>query len=322
MKFSRIEESYTSKEGARLVWQGQDEDDTDIVILGKSELDDLTEILSKETSGKVELEDEFSSILINSDVTQFRLKDDRYMEVDTEILRKKILEYRKIPHDVKNLNVKSKEFYFSPQHEKLSTTIKESSSKKSSKQTLLSAILSGKTQEKIPDSDFFRVISNRRSTRKFDNTHPVEDWKIDKILAAADTAPSAGNFQGFEVYYIKDKKIKEALVEAANRQSYVNAPIVLVFCMNPSRVKMKFRDEILAKFSLQDATLAAAYAQLAASALGLSSIWIGMLNEENVQKIIGTDLRPSSILCIGYPDKKRPPKSRRKLRDLIHVLES
>ena len=38
------------------------------------------------------------------------------------------------------------------------------------------------------------------------------------------------------------------------------------------------------KFSIQDATLAAAYSQLAASALGLSSIWIGMFDEEKVKE--------------------------------------
>src|SRR3970282_1681309 len=95
-------------------------------------------------------------------------------------------------------------------------------------------------------------------------------------LAAADTAPTAGNFQGFVVVFVKNKEIKKQLVEAANNQPYVNAPIVLVFCMDPSRVKMNFPPETLSKFSLQDATLAAAYSQLAASALGLSSIWIGM----------------------------------------------
>jgi len=84
---------------------------------------------------------------------------------------------------------------------------------------------------------------------------------------------------------------------------------------------MNFPSKILKKFSLQDATLAAAYSQLAASALGLSSIWIGMIDEEKVKEIIGTDLQPSSILCIGYPHQKRPPKSRRKLKDLVRVIE-
>jgi nitroreductase len=185
----------------------------------------------------------------------------------------------------------------------------------------LNAVLTSKTKSKVSEGDLFRVISTRRSTRNFDTSTPVEQWKVDKILAAADTAPTAGNFQGFEVFYIKNKEIKKRLVEAANNQPYVNAPIVLVFCMDPSRVKMNFRPEILAKFSLQDATLAAAYSQLAASALGLSSIWIGMIDEEKVAQIIGTSLKPSSILCIGYPHQKRPPKSRRKLKDLVHVIE-
>ena len=45
-------------------------------------------------------------------------------------------------------------------------------------------------------------------------------------------------------------------------QPYVNAPVVLVFCMNPDRVKMNFPPNILKKFSLQDATLAGVYSQL------------------------------------------------------------
>jgi len=55
--------------------------------------------------------------------------------------------------------------------------------------------------------------------------------------------------------------------------------------------------------------------------LGLSSIWIGMINEEKVKSILGTDLKPSSILCIGYPEKRRPPKTRRNLKELIQVVE-
>jgi nitroreductase len=84
---------------------------------------------------------------------------------------------------------------------------------------------------------------------------------------------------------------------------------------------MNFPSAILEKFSLQDATLAASYAQLAASGVGLSSIWIGMIDEEKVKSILGTNLRPSSILCIGYPGQRRPPKSRRKLKELIKIIE-
>ena len=183
---------------------------------------------------------------------------------------------------------------------------------------LLETILKAKPEKKA-STDIFKVMANRRSARKF-SKNPVEKWKIDKILAAADTAPTAGNFQGFEIFYVSDKETKEKLVKASNNQPYVNTPLVLVFCMNPSRVKLDFSPKVIMKFSIQDATLAAAYSQLAASALGLSSIWIGMFDEEKVKEIVGTDLRPTSILCIGYPIKKRPAKLRRQLKELIHVV--
>jgi FMN reductase [NAD(P)H] len=57
----------------------------------------------------------------------------------------------------------------------------------------------------------------------------VEEWNIEMVFAAADTAPTAGGFQGFEVSHIKSLQIKVKLVEAANKQTYVNAPVVLVF---------------------------------------------------------------------------------------------
>lgn len=321
MRFQTIEPSYTSKDGCRLVWQGIDEDDTDTVILNKNELEKLIEIFKKNSTGDVELEDQSSMIRVNSDVTQFNLTNHRVLEVKTTDIQEKVLEYAKVPHEPQYVYIDSKEFYPSiwiQDDKKI-----EESNIKTPKQSLIQAILSSepeKTRQDLSPTDLFRVFATRRSTRKFDKTK-VEDWKIDKILSAADVAPTAGNFQGFQVFLIKNKKTKEALVEAANKQPYVDAPVVLVFCMEPSRVKLNFPSEILEKFSLQDATIAASFSLLAASGLGLSTIWIGMFDEEKVKMILGTNLRPSSILCIGYPDKKKPPKSRRKLKELIKVIE-
>lgn len=311
-EFSHVEPSYISKDGCRLIWKGIDEDDQTVVVLNKDELHHLFELLSKDSTGKIELDDEFSSIWVNTDTTQFQLKEHKTLEVKTLVLRKKILEYRRVPHELKPIKIYPKEFYPSIIIEK---------EDEEDRNKFLNAVLTAKNKTTVLESELFRIMATRRSTRNFDTSRFVEQWKVDKILAAADTAPTAGNFQGFEVFYIKNREIKKRLVEAANNQPYVNAPVVLVFCMDPSRVKMNFPPEILSKFSLQDATLAAAYSQLAASALGLSSIWIGMIDEEKVKQIIGTNLKPSSILCIGYPQQKRPPKSRRKLKDLVHVIE-
>jgi FMN reductase [NAD(P)H] len=173
--------------------------------------------------------------------------------------------------------------------------------------------------EDIIQTNIFNVMLNRRSQRKFENRE-VEEWKLEMIFAAADTAPTAGGFQGFEIYHIQKQEVKNMLVQAANNQPYVNAPVVLVFCMNPDRVKLNFPPDKIRKFSQQDATLAAAYSQLAAHALGLSSIWIGMLDEDKIREVLGTNLFPSSILCVGYPIKMLVPKPKRNLKDLIREI--
>jgi nitroreductase len=172
----------------------------------------------------------------------------------------------------------------------------------------------------VLETNIFNVMLNRRSQRKFEERE-VERWKLDMIFAAADTAPTAGGFQGFEIYNVIGQQTKLKLVAAANNQPYVNAPVVLVFLMNPIRVRMNFSSEIIKKFSQQDATLAAAYSQLAAHALGLSSIWIGMIDEAKVMEALQTKLVPSSILCIGYPLKMLQPKPKRNLKDLIHEMK-
>jgi nitroreductase len=188
------------------------------------------------------------------------------------------------------------------------------------------ALLYPKTEGEAPgdasdalDTNIFNVMLARRSQRKFAD-RLIEEWKLEMILAAADTAPTAGGFQGFEIFNVKSPEVKAKLVIAANRQPYVDAPLVLVFCMNPNRIKMNYPAEIIRKFSLQDATLAAAYAQLGAHAVGLSSVWIGMIDEKKVMDAIGTGLTPSSLLCIGYPVRILQPKPKRNLLDLTHEI--
>ena len=125
-KFTKIEPSYFSKDGCRLVWIGEDEDDTDTVILNKDELSRLVEILKNNNVGKVELEDNFSEILINSDVVQFRLKEREHLEAKTSEFRENILEYAKIPHEPLHVQIFPKEFYPSVWIQKEDTkTIKE-----------------------------------------------------------------------------------------------------------------------------------------------------------------------------------------------------
>lgn len=111
MQFQKVEASYTSKEGCRLVWKGVDEDDTDVIILNKNELESLVEIFKKNSTGEVELEDQSSFIRVNSDVTQFTLTNHRLFEAKTSEIQEQVLEFAKVPHEPQYVYVGSKEFY-------------------------------------------------------------------------------------------------------------------------------------------------------------------------------------------------------------------
>lgn len=90
----------------------------------------------------------------------------------------------------------------------------------------------------------------------------------------------------------------------------------LVFCSDPKRIKfMGNRGKSL--LSVQDATIAASYAQLAATALGLSSVWIGHFKEKKVAEILKTKLRPVVILPIGNANEKPISKKSLTMKILI-----
>lgn len=82
--------------------------------------------------------------------------------------------------------------------------------------------------------EFFEVLKKRHSIRVYQDK-AVEEEKLTKLLEAANSAPSAGNKQAYEIFVVKDKIKKQMLAQAAHDQGFVaEAPIVLVFCSNPS----------------------------------------------------------------------------------------
>ena len=162
---------------------------------------------------------------------------------------------------------------------------------------------------------FFKTIEKRRSIRSYSD-RMVEKSKVQKILRAAWMCPSAMGTQNFKIFIVEDPRKKEKLVKAAHDQAYVNSNLVLVFCADPKRIKfMGNHGKTL--FSVQDATIAATYAQLAATSIGLSSVWVGHFKEKEVAQILRTKLRPIVILPIGYANEKPKSKKNQKIKDLV-----
>lgn len=168
--------------------------------------------------------------------------------------------------------------------------------------------------------DFFKIVEERHSMRAFAN-RAVEEEKLRRILEIANRAPSAGNLQGYEIFVVRKAEQKRALVEASYGQGFIaEAPLVLLFCANPARSAVRYREGGERLYSLQDATIACTYAMLAASALGLSSVWVGAFEEEGVRRAVGIppDLMPVAMLPIGYAGEAPRRTSRRSLEDIVH----
>lgn len=148
---------------------------------------------------------------------------------------------------------------------------------------------------------FFDLLQKRRSVRDF-VTEEVSDEDVKKIIQAAKTAPSAGGLQSYEIIEVHDSDTKSKLAKASLHQTFIaQVPIVLVFCADVERSASKYGDRGRDLYSLQDATIAAAYAQLAVTDLGLASVWVGAFSEEEVSEILNLEnhLRPICILPVG-----------------------
>ena len=170
--------------------------------------------------------------------------------------------------------------------------------------------------------EFFEVINARHSIRSYQPA-PLEPEKLDQILQAISRAPSAGNQQAYEVYLVEDAPRKQALVQAAGGQEFLaQAPVVLVFCTHPAlnRERYAARGETL--YTVQDATIACTFAMLAATDLGLSSVWVGAFDEAAVHEIVGApqDERPVAMLPIGYAAGEPRLRDRRPLNEIIHTI--
>ena len=170
--------------------------------------------------------------------------------------------------------------------------------------------------------ELMEIVERRRSIRAFAD-RPLEEEKLQRILEIVSLAPSAGNLQAHEIYVVTDRDQKRALAKASLGQEFVAAaPIVLVFCARPERSAGRYGERGRRLYSLQDATIACAYAMLAVTDLGLGTVWVGAFGDTAVSRAIGlpAEVQPVALLPIGYSAEQPAVTSRRPLGDLVHWL--
>ena len=139
--------------------------------------------------------------------------------------------------------------------------------------------------------DLDTIINKRHSVRGYTSMAP-SDRDIERIVQAAEKAPSAGNLESQ----------RKRMMEAALHQTFISeAPYLLLFCADHKAIA-SYGDRGKDLYSVQDASIAATFGMLKATDLGLGTCWIGAFDEEKVTEAAGLPLylRQVAILTVGY----------------------
>ena len=154
------------------------------------------------------------------------------------------------------------------------------------------------------------AIFSRRSIRKYIDM-PVEMEKLDLLLKAAMAAPSAMDCKPWEFVVVTDP-LKMAQFRKRLIFGNRNAPAAIVICGNPSLSL----NPTARLFWEQDCSLAGENILIAATALGLGTVWIGIHPikefEKVVREVVGLPghVTPLGVLYIGYPAEKKSSRTR------------
>lgn len=171
--------------------------------------------------------------------------------------------------------------------------------------------------------DFFETVRHRHSVRRYSPQIPVEPEKLHAILEAACAAPSAGDLQSYRIYVVTGGEKRAALRHAAQDQAFISeAPTSLVFCADTQRAGEEYGERGARLYAIQDATIAASYAQLAVVAAGMGSTWVGYFDEQEIARSLNlaAGIVPVALLSIGYPAELPEPTPRRRLDEMVKYL--
>lgn len=168
--------------------------------------------------------------------------------------------------------------------------------------------------------DLFATVRHRHSVRHFQADMPVEPEKLNAVLEIACAAPSAGGLQAYRIVVVESTDARKALAHAAHDQACLaEAPLTLAFLAEPTRSEQTYGTRGRELYATQDATIAAAYAQLAAVAAGLACGWVGAFDDAAVCEVLGcdADLEPVALIPVGYPAELPQETPRRPLKEMV-----
>jgi nitroreductase len=148
--------------------------------------------------------------------------------------------------------------------------------------------------------DAYECLLTRRSIRSFTDKK-VSDDLVQKILTAGMYAPSARNERPWHFIVIRDRNTFEKIMSYhPYAQMLKSADVLIAVVAEPPSEENK-------GYCAVDCSAATENILLAAHALGLGSVWLGVYpREERMTKLsevlnLPENIIPISLVAIGYP---------------------
>jgi len=196
-------------------------------------------------------------------------------------------------------------------------------------------------------NETLKTIHRRRSIRQFQDK-PVEDSLIQTVLDAANQAPSAHNKQSWRFIVVRDEKKKQlaqlvsqkasefpkpssAILRMAAR-TVLSAPVVIAV-MNTGtlishgtelfNIERNASGDFFRTMEIQSSAAAVENLLLAATSLGLGSVWLGILYliKDDVLSFLGEAKGEfMAVVPLGYPLRGNDGPRKRTLNYVVKDL--
>ena len=170
--------------------------------------------------------------------------------------------------------------------------------------------------------EFLDVVRKRRMVRNF-TAEPVDPEMLERIIATAQRAPSAGFSQGVVFVSVTEPTTRQAIARIGGEDQYVaggfdpfisGAPVQIVICTNERLYHERYneRDKLIADgteihwpipYWHTDAGCSLMLLLLAAVNEGLGSAFIGVHDPTQLQDLLGipADYLPIGVVMLGHP---------------------
>lgn len=164
------------------------------------------------------------------------------------------------------------------------------------------------------------TILTRTSVRSYTDK-VVEPEKIEQLLRAAMSAPTAVNKQPWAFVVVTDRALLDTLsVLLPYGKMLKSATTAIVVCGDLNKALL----DINQAYWVQDCSAASQNILLAAHAMGLGAVWTGVFpREDRVADVRGVlnipdNLVPLNVIPVGYPNGDSMPKDKWNIENIYY----